>query len=109
MPMLGAKRPKHKGETCKGKDLSTLSIGQLQKDAKINLSYLVDFYNKLPSTEKKSFFRTDNFFNLLAGNTTLQEDIKNNILPSIIYQKWANDLAKYKEIRKKYLLYKDFE
>ncbi|BDS09850.1 exo-beta-N-acetylmuramidase NamZ family protein [Aureispira anguillae] len=105
----GAKYPKHKGEQCKGYDLSVLSIQDLQKKKGLNLTYLVHFYNSLDAKTQSSFFNKNNFFDKLAGTPTLQHQLKEGKSIVEIQKSWQKDLKAYKKLRKKYLLYKDFE
>ena len=45
------------------------------------------------------------YFHLLAGNHTLQDQIESNMSVGEIEKSWAKDLSKYKKLRKQYLLY----
>jgi uncharacterized protein YbbC (DUF1343 family) len=62
-------------------------------------------YNELP--DKTGFFISS--FNILAGNSKLKEQIINGVSEEDIRKSWQPALDNYKTIRKKYLLYKDFE
>lgn len=95
-----AKNPKYENELCYGKDFRNESLDQL-----FTLSYLIDFYQLSP--EKASFFT--NYFNKLAGNATLQEQVKAGLNEHEIRQSWEPALGDYKRMRKNYLLYADFE
>jgi uncharacterized protein YbbC (DUF1343 family) len=44
---------------------------------------------------------------MLAGNAELQEQIKNGCSEEEIRASWADELAAYKIMRAKYLLYED--
>ncbi|MFN0049811.1 MAG: exo-beta-N-acetylmuramidase NamZ domain-containing protein [Cytophagales bacterium] len=94
-----AKEPVHIGKKCYGIDLR-----QAKPNHKFNLSHLIDFYNK--SQNKDTFFNP--FFNKLAGNDHLMQQIKAGISETKIRASWKADLARYKKTRKKYLLYTDF-
>lgn len=109
IPREGARRPKHKGEMCKGYDLSKSSIKDLQKINQLNLTYLIDFYKALDKTEQADFFNKNNFFDKLVGTDQLQTQIKEGASIATIQKSWQGDLETYKKLRKKYLLYKDFE
>ncbi|HFA49023.1 MAG TPA: DUF1343 domain-containing protein [Bacteroidetes bacterium] len=106
-PKPGAKHPKHEGEVCKGVDLSILNIDGLKNRRSLNLSYLIDFYKNYEP--KKSFFLKNNFFDKLAGTDILQQQIKAGKTENEIRESWQKGLNEFKKIRKKYLLYKDFE
>ncbi|HQW00443.1 MAG TPA: DUF1343 domain-containing protein, partial [Bacteroidia bacterium] len=69
----------------------------------LDLSVLTLMYQRYP--DKSKFF--NNFFNKLAGNSELQEQIKKNVSPAEIKESWKADLDAFKLIRKKYLLYSE--
>lgn len=103
-PMFGAKNPKLKGENCYGK-LLTDAAKELKDNGQINLEWLIDSYQQYALKEK--FF--SNFFNLLAGNNSLQEQIKAGKSANEIRESWKSGLDKFQsEVRIKYLLYEDF-
>jgi uncharacterized protein YbbC (DUF1343 family) len=111
----GAKEPKLKDQLCYGWDLS----GPADKvfitaGSKVQLKWLLDAYKLFP--DKDEFFiapasgkPTDYFFNKLAGNSTLMQQIKDGKTEEEIRKSWEPAIAKFKAIRKKYLIYKDFE
>lgn len=92
--------PKYKNLKCFGIDLRNSSDSL---DKKINLTWLQYMYNQLTSV---TFF--DKNFNFHAGDSLLQKYIKENKSEREIRASWKQDIEKYKVIRKKYLLYKDF-
>lgn len=96
----GAKEPLLKGETCYGLDLSAVKVKK-----ELDLSYLIQFYTSY--TDKEQFFQK--FFNLLAGNSILQAQIKQGKTEEQIKATWQKGLQEFKAKRKKYLLYDDFE
>jgi uncharacterized protein YbbC (DUF1343 family) len=63
-------------------------------------------YNSYPNKEK--FFSSPNFFDKLAGTTELRNQIIDGVSEEEIRASWQKDLEAYKIIRKKYLLYTDF-
>ena len=111
----GAKEPKLKDQLCYGWNLAGTDKEVLQKvDGKIQLSYLLDAYKLFPEKEKffitpKSGKPTDYFFNKLAGNDALQKQIIAGASEKEIRASWKKDIDAFKAIRKKYLLYTDFE
>jgi uncharacterized protein YbbC (DUF1343 family) len=111
----GAKEPKLKDQVCYGWNLSGTDKDVLQKvDGKIQLGYLIEAYKLFPEKEKffitpKSGKPTDYFFNKLAGNDALQKQIIAGASEKEIRASWAEGLQAFKKIRKKYLLYTDFE
>ncbi len=105
-PMEGySLNPKLKFINCFGMDLREIPIDSLQHERKINLSYLIDFYNDLNLGEN---FFTD-YFDLLAGNHELRDQIIMGSTVEEIRQSWIEELEGFKKIRVKYLLYPDFE
>ena len=114
-PSEGAKNSKHFGKVCYGWNLSGTPAQVLKKcDNKIQLKWLLEAYRLFP--EKDSFFilpksgkMEDSFFNKLAGNNILWKQIKEGTTEKEIRESWEPELAKFKKLRKKYLLYKDFE
>ena len=110
----GAKEPKLKDKLCYGWNLSGTPEQVLrQVDNRIQLKYLIEAYKKFP--EKNKFFIApksgkweESFFNKLAGNAKLMEQLKAGVSEKDIRKSWEPGLAKFKAIRKKYLLYPDF-
>jgi len=93
---------KNEGEKCYGIDLR-----KLDDAPDFTLKYFLDFYNQF---EKEDDFLTrERWFNLLAGTDNLIQKIRNGRDEEEIKKSWKPDLEKYKEVRKKYLLYPDFE
>jgi uncharacterized protein YbbC (DUF1343 family) len=107
-PNAGSKSSKCFYQQCYGWNLSANKDSLLQQlDCKIQLKYLLDAYKLFPG--KDSFFLKNNFFNKLAGNAILMQQIKDGKTEAEIRKSWEPELVKFKAIRKKYLLYKDFE
>ena len=107
-PNEGAKSSKCYYQKCYGWDLSS-TPEKILKDLnkKIQLKYLLDAYKLFPG--KDSFFLKNNFINRLAGNDVLMQQVKQGKTETEIRKSWEPTLGNYKKIRKKYLLYKDFE
>ena len=104
----GAKDPKLKDQKCYGWDVSGTSAQVLKKiDNNIQLKWIIKAYKLFPNKEK--FFLSDNTFNRLAGNDILMQQIKDGVTEKEIRKSWEPGLSNFKKIRKKYLLYKDFE
>lgn len=93
----------NQGKKCYGIDLRELNADH----CKFTLRYLIDFYNKSRSIKNFKFFSRPDFFNKLAGNSELQEQIKAGLTEEQIRATWKTDLEAYKKMRKKYLLYKE--
>ena len=105
--MEGAKDPKLSGQKCYGWDLSGTEDEVLKNvDKKIQLKWIIQAYKLFP--DKENFFLKSNGFNRLAGNDVLMKQIKNGVSENEIRKSWEPALSRFKKIRKKYLLYKDF-
>ncbi len=102
----GAKNPPYENQECSGFDLSVLSEEEIRSCKKIYLNWLLGTFS---NSDKEKFFLKNNFFNLLAGNTELMQQITEGKTEKEIRKSWQSDLEKYKLLRKKYLLYEDFE
>jgi uncharacterized protein YbbC (DUF1343 family) len=107
--MEGAKNPKLVNQLCYGWDLGGSNEEVLERiDGKVQLKWLMTAYRLFPG--KDTFFINDGKnFNRLAGNDELIKQIRNGVSEENIRQSWKPDLDKFRLIRKKYLLYKDFE
>ncbi|WP_293925192.1 exo-beta-N-acetylmuramidase NamZ family protein [Sphingobacterium sp. UBA6320] len=81
--------------------------GVVPSEHKFTLKYVLDFYKKTP--DKSTFFARPAFFDKLAGTDQLRLQILAGKSEQEIRASWAADLAAYKVMRKKYLLYPDFE
>jgi len=111
----GAKEPKLKNQRCYGWNLSgTTEEVKNMAGRQIQLKWLLEAYRLFP--DKKSFFLPsktgkpeDYFFNKLAGNSELMQHITEGKSEEDIRNTWQADIEKFKLIRKKYLIYKDFE
>lgn len=109
-PRVGAMSSKLYGQTCYGWDLTKTKP---PKD-KIDIELIIEMYKSFP--QKDSFFLNPNstdptkfFFNKLVGNASLMQQLQNGVSETEIRKSWEPSLIAYKKIRKKYLLYKDFE
>jgi uncharacterized protein YbbC (DUF1343 family) len=54
---------------------------------------------------RDQYINSPNFFNKLAGNSTLKQQIENNIPEEEIRNSWKNDLEAFKLIRSMYVIY----
>lgn len=101
-PMSGATNPPLNGKLCYGWDLQMPADEVLeQTGGKINLKYLLRAYKEFP--DKAHFFT--NFFDKLAGNDSLKQQIIAGKTESEIRSSWQPGLKKFAVIRNKYLLY----
>ncbi len=95
-PNPGAKNPKHLGKLCYG-----VNLENTKRMSSVTIEWLLDAYAKTPNTE--SFFGPS--FTAHAGNTELEIQIKNGMSATEIYSSWQPEIATFKKIRTKYLLY----
>ena len=100
-PGIGSKNPKHNGIICNGYDLNTDKYARMLK---LDLSFLINA-NKL--FKEKLFVKQAKFFNLLAGNDVLKQQIINGISEDEIRETWQGKLNNYKLMRVQYLLYSE--
>ncbi len=92
----GAKYPKFKGKACQGLDLRNRDYLDY-----LDFNYLINAYKI--SSDKATFF--NKFFNRLAGNSQLQEQIKAGDSLEQIKASWQKGLETFKKTRNKYLIY----
>ena len=74
----------------------------------------MEAYKLFPEKDKffilpKSGKMEESFFNKLAGNNELWQQIVAEKSEEEIRKSWEPKLSEFKKIRKKYLLYEDFE
>ena len=98
-PNAGSQYPPLEGELCKGDDLR-----QAEPTRAFTLKYLINYYRALQ--DQTEFFKP--YLTLLAGTTTLAEQIKAGMTEAEIKASWEPRLEKYRSLRKQYLLYPDF-
>ncbi|CAM3514351.1 exo-beta-N-acetylmuramidase NamZ domain-containing protein [Zobellia roscoffensis] len=96
-PNFGSKTPKENGKICFGKDLS-----EIPRMNEVSLQWVIDAY---VNSEDKSKVFNKSGFTKHAGTEKLQEQIESGLPEETIKESWQADLTKFKEVRKKYLLY----
>lgn len=101
--MFGAIKPKLEGQVCNGIDLTTLTAAEIHAEAKLNLHYILHYYQKLP--KEGVFFNKNGWFDKLAGTSRLREQIEAGWSEAKIRSSWQEDLDAFASIRSKYLLY----
>jgi uncharacterized protein YbbC (DUF1343 family) len=97
-----AVNPLNEGKVCYGIDLR-----QLEEVPQFTLKYFLDFYHQYENEEE--FLTRERWLNLLAGTDKLIQQIRQGLSEAEIVQSWQPELKEYKRMRKKYLLYPDFE
>lgn len=114
-PNEGSKSSKHFGKTCYGWDLGGTAEETLKKiNRQVQLKWLTEAYRLFPDKEKffllpKSGKMEESFFNKLSGNNELWQQVKAGSPEAEIRKSWEPALTEFKKIRRKYLLYEDFE
>ncbi|HET9745810.1 MAG TPA: exo-beta-N-acetylmuramidase NamZ domain-containing protein [Chitinophagaceae bacterium] len=107
-PNAASKSSKHFGKVCYGWYIQGTPEEILkQVDGKIQLKWLMEAYRLFPN--KDSFFLKGNSFELRAGTDQLKQQIKDGKSEQEIRKSWEPKLSGFKAVRKKYLLYEDFE
>ncbi|MGN6568926.1 MAG: exo-beta-N-acetylmuramidase NamZ family protein [Flavipsychrobacter sp.] len=105
-PNVGSSKPPYEGKACYGKFVAHNKAEALAAiNGQLSLEWLIQAYSWYP--EKDKFF--NKFFESLAGSKTLRTDIEQGKSATEIRVSWLKDLRYFKAIRKKYLLYPDFE
>ncbi len=94
-----APNPPLKGDTCYG----LVFNAPPDTEGILHLEYLFQTYD---STQAGYF---TSFFNLLAGGKEMAKAIEKGMSYEAYRQTWQADLNRFKEVRKRYLLYPDFE
>ena len=98
----GAKNPPLKDQKCYGVDLRGVE-DEAVIEAGFNLEYVIDAYRNLNMGEK--FFTR--MFLLLTGVDYVKEMIIAGHSAEEIRARWQDDVARFKEQRRKYLLYEE--
>ncbi len=103
-PSVISKRPKYQDTVCYGINAKLQALDVLSKK-EINLEMLSAFYNQSKNNQVTFF---DKNFNYHTGNDELQQQLKTFVSITKIKESWQPAIEKFKQIRKKYLLYADF-
>ena len=99
----GARRPVQEGTLCRGIDLRGVALDSLTAE-KIDLRYLIGAYGELGLGN--DFFTSD-LFEKLIGVGYVREMILAGYSAEQIEASWADDVERFVEQRKKYLIYED--
>ncbi|MDR0748321.1 MAG: DUF1343 domain-containing protein [Tannerellaceae bacterium] len=95
--------PLQKDKTCYGTDLREYPF-----EGGLSLQFLFDFYKKA-GNDQAFFFTRPEWFDLLAGTKELRRQIILGMSEDDIRATWQQELTEYKALRKKYLLYRDYD
>ncbi len=101
----GAQHPPFEGEKCYGYDLSDFGSIMIKNYQKLYLFWIKAAYKDYP--DKANFFNA--YFKELVGNNTLQKQIENGASDEEIHRSWDAGINDFMKIRKKYLMYQDFQ
>jgi len=99
--------PKYEGKECRGVMLREFASTYLLDYEKLYLDWLFLFYKTNDEEKNGKFFKP--FFDKLAGTASLREQIESDTPIKEIRMSWQVGIADFKTMRKKYLLYPDFE
>ena len=112
MTNAGASSPKLMNQQCFGWNVSNISTAKIPGQLQFN--YLLEAYKLFPEKDKFFIFPkksspADNeiFFNKLAGNAELMQQIMDGKTEATIRESWQPKLDIFKKKRKKYLLYEE--
>ena len=98
--------PQHKNLFCYGLDLRNYNTDIFKKTGHLNLGWLLEFYNAYPN---KTEFFNEAKFDSLTGTDKLREQVVAGKSEEEIRDSWEPGLSQFKKIRKKYLLYPDYQ
>ena len=108
-PIKGvSENPPQKGLDCRGYDLSEYAKQMLDSTNCFSIKYLQTAFENFPQNQTE-FFTNGAFFDKLAGTDQLRQQILSHQSEAAIRASWQPKLDEFKQIRKKYLLYPDFE
>jgi uncharacterized protein YbbC (DUF1343 family) len=100
--------PLFMNEICYGLDLRKYDINQLKKSKRINIDWMIELYKAYPNKEKffdRTLSKQMGNIDGLAGISEFKNQIIAGKSAKEIQASWEPGLTKYKEMRKKYLLY----
>lgn len=98
----GASKPLLEGQRCRGESKQEFAHNFTSNANQLHLQWLIDAYQQLG---KMDFFTK--YFRLLSGDDVLQRQIESGFDEEQIRDTWQKELDAFKQIRAKYLLYKE--
>jgi uncharacterized protein YbbC (DUF1343 family) len=101
MPTTGAKDPLWQNKSCNGYDLRNV---QRKRAYEINLAWLINARDQLG--DSIPFIDQKNFFDRLAGTTTLRKQLSEGLTAKEIKATWKPGIDAFLITRQKYLIYK---
>jgi uncharacterized protein YbbC (DUF1343 family) len=105
-----SEHPLYQDSLCYGINLDDYNLKNLRKKKQINLEWLIECYRAYP--QKEIFFDTSRSkqignFDKLAGTSSLRKQIIAGLPEPAIRKTWDPALSRFKNKRKKYLIYLD--
>lgn len=97
-----SKYPPNENKRCFGVDLSGMTLEAARQKTELDLSYLLDAYQKVKPVQ---FFTLQKHFNLLAGNNSLIQSLQKEESLATIQQQWQQGIDSFLPVRAKYLIY----
>jgi uncharacterized protein YbbC (DUF1343 family) len=101
----GAQHPPFEAQKCYGYNLSDFGGIMIKNYQKLYLFWVKGAYKDYP--DKAHFFSP--YFKNLAGTDELQKQIEQGVPEDEIRKTWLPGISNFLKIRKKYLLYEDFQ
>lgn len=105
-----SENPLFMNELCYGMDLRQVDLAKLVKQKQLNLSWLMELYQKSPEQDKffdSSFSKQIGTIEKLIGVSAFRKQIENQVSEKEIRKSWAAGLKSYKKMRLKYVIYPD--
>ncbi len=103
-----AESPLFMDQVCYGIDLRQYDVEKLRRSGKINLQWIMELYKAHPYKEKFFDSKLSNQMGkieTLIGNGLFRQQIIDGVSEAEIRKSWEPGLSRYKQMRKKYLLY----
>jgi uncharacterized protein YbbC (DUF1343 family) len=103
-----AETPLFMDQICYGIDLRNYNTDLLRKSKQINISWIIELYNAHPHKEKFFDFTLSKemgSIDKLSGQNAFKYQVMTGMPEAEIRKTWEPGLNKFKEMRKKYLLY----
>ncbi|MFT4683237.1 MAG: hypothetical protein ACI923_002233 [Flavobacteriales bacterium] len=97
--------PKYEGEECRGQILTNFGEFYFTSHRSMYLEWLVAMYEFYP--DKTTFFTSADFFDKLAGTSTLRKQLEQGKTAAEIQESWQAGLMEFRSQRLPYLLYPD--
>ncbi len=95
-------------QVCYGLDLRNFDVALLRKKKQINLQWMMELYKASPYKEKffdSKLSKEMGVIERLSGSALFRQQIIDGKSEKEIRESWEPGLAKYKVMRKNYLLY----